>query len=222
MVELLLAAVLFVGTHLGISSTRLRPLLVRKLGRGYLPLYSLIAIAAFLWQIFAYNDIRPGPLLWGPNEALRWVSLVLMPVAFVFLIGSFLVRNPTMVGLENSVGGEPRGLLRVTRHPLQWSILLWAATHTVANGDAASLVFFGSLGALSLIGAAAIDRKRAAQLGDAWQAFASATSNVPFAAIVAGRNRLAWPELWLPILAGVIAYALALWGHRWLSGVPLL
>jgi uncharacterized membrane protein len=66
-----------------------------------------------------------------------------------------------------------------------------------------------------------MDRKKAVTLGSGWHTLAAATSNVPFAAIVSGRNRLELSELWLPLVVGVGAYALVLFGHRWVSGVPL-
>jgi len=49
-------------------------------------------------------------------------------------------------------------------------------------------------------------------------AFSVATSNVPFLAIAQSRNRLVPGELALPLLIGFVAYALVLWGHRFVSG----
>jgi uncharacterized membrane protein len=149
--------------------------------------------------------------------------MVVMPLAFVFLLGGFMTRNPTAVGQEGAAAGfgEGRGMLRITRHPFQWSVVLWALVHIVANGDAASLVFFASLGLVSLLGTVLMDRKKAVTLGSGWPTLAAATSNFPFAAIVQGRNRLVWSELWLPIVVGVGGYLLVLFGHRWVSGVPL-
>ena len=68
--------------------------------------------------------------------------------------------------------GQGAGLLRITRHPFQWSVVLWAIGHIVANGDVASLLFFGSLGALSLWGSFLIDAKKARTMGADWTAFA--------------------------------------------------
>jgi uncharacterized membrane protein len=99
--------------------------------------------------------------------------------------------------------------------------VLWAGVHILANGDAASLVFFGSLGTLSLVGTFAIDAKKARAMGAAWAAFAGVTSNVPFAAILAGRNRLVPGELWLPLAVGLAGYVLLLWAHVYVSGVAL-
>jgi uncharacterized membrane protein len=117
--------------------------------------------------------------------------------------------------------GDGVGMTRITRHPLQWSFVLWAIVHVLANGDLRSLVLFAAIGTVSLFGTVLMDRKKAATLGEDWARYAAATSNVPFAAIATGRNRLVVSELVVPVLVGVVGYGLALWGHEWLSGVPL-
>ncbi len=223
--ELTLAAVLFVATHLGISSTPLRGVLVKAIGeRGYLGLYSAIAFATIIFLVIAFNRSAQVNFLWGPDLALRWVPLLVLPIAFVFLLGGFLTRNPTAVGQEAQVKviGEGSGLVRITRHPFQWAVVMWSVSHIVASGDVASLTFFGSLGLVSLAGTFLMDKKKAVQLGADWQTFAKATSNVPFAAIIAGRNRLVLSELWQPVLIGLAGYALLLWGHEFVSGVTLI
>ncbi|NJN51962.1 MAG: NnrU protein, partial [Gammaproteobacteria bacterium] len=135
---LLVAAVLFVVTHLGISSTPLRATLVKAIGeRGYLGLYSLIAFATIIFLVIVFNRAPQAQFLWGPDVALRWVPLLLLPLAFVFMLGGFLTRNPTAVGQEAQVKviGEGSGLVRITRHPFQWAVVLWSASHIVAGGD---------------------------------------------------------------------------------------
>ena len=222
--ELTLAGAIFLGTHLGISSTGLRGMLVRAVGeRPYLAIYSIVAAVTIGYLVVTFNSASHAEFLWAPVPALRWTSFLLMPFAFIFLLGGFMTRNPTAVGQEGSIKqvGEGRGLLRITRHPFQWSVVIWAVAHILANGDTASLIFFGSLGLVSLLGSGFIDRKKAAALGNDWSVLAAATSNVPFAAIVQGRNRLVLSELQAPILAGLAAYALVFWGHRWVSGVSL-
>jgi uncharacterized membrane protein len=221
---LVFAGALFVVAHLGISSTGLRGVLVRTLGeRGYLGVYSLLAIVTLVYLILTYNASSHAQFLWVPTHALRGIAFAVMPVAMMFLFGGFMVRNPTAVGQQAMLAGigEGSGLLRITRHPFQWAVVLWATVHIIANGDAASLIFFGSLGTLSLVGTFAIDAKKARTMGEAWSRFAAVTSNVPFAAIAAGRNRLAVAELWLPLGVGLLGYGLVLWGHRYVSGVSL-
>jgi len=222
--QLIFAGALFVAAHLGVSSTPLRGLLVARLGQsGYRGLFSLLAVVTLVYLIFAFNGASHAEFLWTPTPALRGVAFAVMPIALMLLLGGFMVRNPTAVGQEAGLAtvGEGSGLLRITRHPFQWAVVLWAVVHILANGDAASLVFFGSLGTLSLAGTFAIDAKKARAGGADWTAFARVTSNIPFAAILAGRNRLVLGELWLPVGAGLIGYALLLWGHTYVSGVAL-
>ena len=222
--ELMLAGALFIAAHLGVSSTPLRAALAGRIGeRAYLGVYSLLAAATLTYLIIVYNRMPHADFLWVPTPALRGVAMAIMPIAFVFLLGAFVTRNPTSVGQESTLKavGEGAGLIRITRHPLQWAIVLWSIVHILANGDAASLVFFGSLGVLSLAGTFLIDVKRARSTGADWPPFARATSNVPFVAIVQGRNRLVVGELAVPIAAGLVVYALVLWGHAWVSGVAL-
>ena len=82
-------------------------------------------------------------------------------------------------------------------------VALWAFLHLVANGDLASILFFGAFLIVALAGAPSIDAKRRRALGAArWDAFASQTSIVPFAAIARGRNRFVAGEfgLWRPLV----------------------
>lgn len=222
--ELVLAGALFVATHLGISSTPLRGMLARSIGeRAYRGVYSVVAFATLIYLVMTFNGTPQFDYLWGPDPALRWVPLIVMPIALVFMLGGFLTRNPTAVGQEAQIKivGEGTGMVRITRHPFQWAVVMWAVAHIIASGDTTSLVFFGSLGLVSFFGTFLMDRKKARSLGADWAAFAKATSNVPFAAIVGGRNRLVVGELWQPVVIGVAAYALLLWGHEFISGVAL-
>jgi uncharacterized membrane protein len=230
MALMLLASLLFLGTHLGISSTALRGRLVVMLGeRGYLAAYSLVAVVTLAYLIWIYAALPRYPYLWLPSPGLYLVPKLTMPIAAVLLVGGFMVRNPTAVGQERTLAGAggaaddlTRGLIRITRHPFQWAVVLWAAAHLVANGDGVSVIFFGTFLVLGLAGGVVIDRKKAAQLGAGWAPFARVTSNVPFAAIVSGRNRLAPKELIAPILVGLVAYVVLYLVHPWLAGVRLL
>ncbi len=222
------AGFLFLVTHLGVSSTPLRAKLVAVTGqRGYLGLYSLLAIATLGYLIWSYSVVQSPDFFWALDPRLYWVPKILMPIAFIFLLGGFMVRNPTAIGLEGTLTDPEqkdqlvRGLTRITRHPFQWSVVIWAASHMAANGDVVSVVFFATFAILGAAGSVLIDRKRAASLGDDWKPFAEATSNIPFAAIFSGRNRLVVKELYLPVLVGLGGYGLVFWGHEWIAGVPL-
>jgi uncharacterized membrane protein len=219
MTRLLIATAAFLATHY-VSSTALRDRLIRALGRnGYLLLYSAVAFATLGSMVWSYYR-APFLGLWQ-IPALRYVPLFVMPIAMIFIVCGLFTRNPTLVGAERLLRApEPaRGILRVTRHPLMWGIALWAGSHLLARGDAASALFFGSMLVLALTGTVLIDRRKRASGGSDWQRFAAATSNVPFAAIMAGANRFRAAEIgWSRLLAGLALYGLVLWLHPLLFG----
>jgi uncharacterized membrane protein len=221
--ELIIAGTVFLTTHLGISSG-LRGAILRHMNeRSYLALYSLVAIAALVYLIYAFSQAPGDRFLWLPTRPLYWVPIVTMPFALSLLVGGFMTRNPTAVGQESQLTetGSGRGMLRITRHPFQWAVIIWAAGHIIANGDAASVIFFGTFGVVSFVGTFLMDSKKADKLGSDWAQFASVTSNVPFVAIAAARNRFAISELALPVLVGLVLYAVLFWAHPWIAGVPL-
>ena len=214
MTALLAATALFLLTHF-VPSTPLRPVLVKTLGEWpYRALYSLIALAALVWMIFAYNA-APRELLW---PGLRFGPVVVMPFAFV-LIACGYWRNPTMVGADQLLKSDDpaRGMIRVTRHPIMWGLMLWAGAHVLARGDLASLVFFGGLLLLAGLGTILMDSRK--KSNPDWARFAAVTSNIPFVAIAQGRNRIVWREIgWLRPLIGLAVFAAFFAVHSWLFG----
>lgn len=221
MSQLLAAALFLLATHFGISSTGLRARLVARLGeRAYLGLYSLIALIALVWLGWAYAR-APYVALWPTTAAGTWLVVLIMPLALLLLVGGVSTPNPTAVGAAAALERpEPaRGVLRVTRHPVMWGIGLWALVHIAANGDLASLLFFGTLAALALGGTRLLDAKYAKRLGDAWRPFAERTSNLPFAAIISGRQGFAPGEIgWWRVAIALALYLVLLALHPWLFG----
>jgi uncharacterized membrane protein len=154
-----------------------------------------------------------------------WVPLLVMPFALLLLVCGVSTLNPTAVGAPDTLDQtEPvRGILRVTRHPFMWGVALWALAHLVPNGDAAALVLFGTFALLALLGTLLIDHKFRARRGAQWQRFAAASSNVPFAAILAGRQHLVSGEIgWLRVGAALVLYVVLLAVHPWLFGLSAL
>jgi uncharacterized membrane protein len=85
------------------------------------------------------------------------------------------------------------------------------------------VIFFGSFLILAVRGPFSIDRKRKKAFGDAWNRFAGVTSDVPFIAIIEGRNSLRVGELgWWPVVLALVVYGLFLYLHRTLFGVSPL
>jgi uncharacterized membrane protein len=223
--SLIASGIVFHGSHVVLSSTRLRGNLRDQLGeRGYLALYCVVSLATFAWFVTAYIHAPLLPL-WRAAPWTVYVPLVVMPFASILLIAGYSTPNPTAVGMERVAGDDDPapGILRVTRHPIMWAIGLWALSHIVPNGDLASLVFFGSLALLALGGTVLIDRKKRLALGSNWSRLAEVTSNIPFLAIIAGRTRLRPHEIGLlRLVAGLLLYAVLLLAHPLYTGYPVV
>ncbi len=221
---LALSGVTWFLLHAGVAGSGLRRWLIARFGeKAYRAGFSLASLASLVWLIHEYGR-APYASLWVTPHALYFVPLLLMPLGFVLLAGAFLVPNPTAVGGEkflDSPGGT-RGLLRVTRHPFLWSAVLWSLAHGLVNPDAGSWWFFGSLGATAFRGTLDIDRKRRRTHPEAFARFEAETSNLPFAAVLAGRNRLVARELWLPVTLGLALTLAALALHGRFLGASAL
>ena len=225
MEEVFTASVIWILTHLGLATNPLRGQLVALLSeRVYLLVYSGVALLALANLIWVYTDVPRFDYQWMPNPDLYWVAKLSMPMATILLVGGFMVKNPTMVWMERVLDQESdpadlaRGVTRISRHPFQWAVVIWALGHLVANGDWVSIIFFSSFVVVSGLGGWLMDRKKRASLGDAWQPYAAVTSNVPFVAILSGRNRLVLAELGLPVGLGLLVYVLLYYFHEALTG----
>ncbi len=214
--NLLLATIVFLALHF-IPSTPLRAVLVARIGqRPYLAAYSAVAVAALVWMCWAYAQ-APREFLWN---GWRLLPLVVMPFSLILIVAGYASRNPTAVMQERLLQSDnpARGFVRITRHPLMWGIALWAGAHALARGDVKSLIFFGGLLVLALLGTALIDRRRSA-LGEDWRRFAAVTSNIPFLAIIQGRNRLVLGEIrYRVLLIAIVLYVVIFFVHPYIFG----
>lgn len=227
MSTLIAASAFFLLIHFGVSGTRLRDRLVTLMReRAYRGAFALASVVGLVWMSRAYAR-APAIDLWAPLPGVHSLARILVFIAFLFVVIGLATASPTRVGMESTLAKGTdlaHGIVRITRHPFLWGIALWALAHLVANGDLASLIFFGSLLVLALGGTASIDARRRRNFGDDWQRFAGATSNLPFAAIASGRNRLgpALREIGLLRLAiAIAAYAALLVFHGRLFGAAL-
>jgi uncharacterized membrane protein len=219
--HLALATLVFIGTHF-VSSTPLRMTLVEAIGeRAYLGAYSAVSFITIGWMVWAHSRAPVVPLFDVPG--LRLWPLAVMPFSLILLAAGVMTRNPSLVGQAHRLkDAEPaRGIVRVTRHPVMWGIALWAAVHILARGDVRSAIFFGGFLFVALAGTRLMDARKADALGEDWKRFAAVTSNVPFTAIVEGRNRFVFGEIgWKRLGAGLGLYAALLLVHPFLFGRP--
>lgn len=219
---LLAAAAAFLGLHLLVAGTGVRGMAVRTLGEGiYMGLFSLASIAGIIWLVMAYNAAFASETyqVWDFGPGVRHLGIPVLFLAFLLAVPGLLTPSPTSIGQAQLLESpEPvQGMLRITRHPFLWGAAIWAGFHLLANGDAASIIFFGTVLILTILGTFSIDAKRRAAFGQAWARFASRSSNVPFAAVLTGRTSLSLGEIGLWRIAVAVAlFLVVLFAHAWL------
>ncbi len=219
------AAFVFLALHLGIAGTKLRDTIVGTVGEGaYMGLFSIASLAGIVWLSMAYNEASATTYVetWGQLVNLHLLASVIMFFAFMLAVPGILTPSPTGVGGEGQLDKEEpaTGMTRISRHPFLWGTFLWAFSHLLVNGDLASLIMFGTFALLTALGTRSIDAKRKRKLGEKWDAFAAQTSNIPFAAIVSGRNSLRLGEIgWWRLAVAFIAYLAVFGAHGLLFSV---
>ena len=192
---LIAAAAVFLGIHLLISGTRVRDGLTGAIGeRAYMGLFSLASLAAIVWLAMSYRSAQASPdnrMLYDLGH-VRDLGIVVVALAFLLGVQGLMMPNPTSVMQESAATkeGTIKGVLRITRHPFLWGVILWSGFHLAANGDLASVILFATFFVLALFGTFSIDAKRKRKMGEAWKGFAAKTSNIPFAAAISGRAPL--------------------------------
>jgi uncharacterized membrane protein len=222
MTEFALAGIVFLAAHSLPSIRTARAWLRGRLGaRGYALAFSLTSLALLAWLLSA--AVRaPYVALWAPPVWAYHLTLLLAPIGTVLVAAGLVRPNPLSIGFVTR-GFDPScpGLAGVTRHPVLWGFLLWAAGHVPANGDLVAVSLFTALGLFSLAGFWLVDRRHRRQLGvGEWQRLSAHAPALPFAR--------GWPRFQradaAALLAGALAATSLLSGlHRWLFGVdPLI
>ena len=200
-------SLLFVLSHLVLSHGAVREGLVAKLGQWpFRGLYSLVSFltlgpAAVLW----WQNRHLGPVLWELNPWVeRGIALVLMLFAIELITLSLANPSPASMLPGNN---EPRGILRVTRHPMNMGLALFGLTHLLSNGTVGDVAFFGSFFILGVSGPFHMDARLKKQRGEGFAEFCRTTSVIPFVAILRGRTKFRADEISFPLfLIGIVIY----------------
>ena len=210
------AALAFVGSHFALSHP-LRAALVKRLGSGgFQAVYSLVALATFGWMVLAFGMVPPQPVLpWDGTAVPLWIiATLLMLAASVLLVGSF-VGNPALPqpNAKALALHRPKGVFKVTRHPMMWSFALWSAAHVLVSPAARVLVLSGAIAFLALVGARMQDRKKEVLMGKAWLVWERRTTYWPRLSGFASAGAIPW-------LGGTALWLGATWAHGGLIAVP--
>lgn len=213
LITLAAANAAFVGSHFAMSHP-LRAPLVKALGAGGFTLaYTVVSFATLGWVAHAFTNSDAVDLP-GSGEAGWIAATVITWFAMVLLAGS-LIGNPALPTpmAEAQARAEPKGVFRVTRHPMMWGIGLWALSHMVLFWSTRTMITAFAMGVLALVGSKLQDGKKAALMGAAWGEWSSRTSY--------------WPRLGqvfsvgaVPLVAGTVLWLVASWIHLWHAGIP--
>jgi uncharacterized membrane protein len=192
--------VLFAGTHVGLATAPIRGALVARLGeRGFTAVFSVIAAVSFAALVSYYAAHRfdgMAGVAAGAIAPVRWGLVVVLVATFALMAASLVSypRSPYAV-LATPTIRAPRGIERITRHGFFASTVVFAVAHALLATRLVGTVFVAGFAVLSLAGAWHQDRKFLARHGTGYAAYLDTTSTLPFAAIIAGRQRLVVGEL---------------------------
>ncbi|MDH5738003.1 MAG: NnrU family protein [Gammaproteobacteria bacterium] len=223
MTMLLTGAGLFILTHFGLSADPMRKALINQLGeKAFGGVYSLIAFVTFGLMIYGFISAVPGEELWGHGKTMMILAKIIMLVSIVLLVLGLMNQSPLSMMGKVAPGWQATGVLKITRHPVQWAMFLWGFSHLLVNSDPRSLVLFGTFVLVAGVGTVLMDRKFAAR-GDANMAAVFAqTSNLPFWAMITGKTRFTKSDIhWQAELIGLAIYTAIYLTHDWIAGIPL-
>ena len=221
MTQLVLACFAFLGTHFALSHP-LRAPIVSRWGEGaFLGIYSLVAFATLGWMAWAYVLVPEQHPQWAVGDGLWALATAIMLLASVLFVGS-LLGNPALPNPTSGNEAPPataRGVFAITRHPMMWGFALWSLAHALVFPQAANLVLVATIAFLALVGARAQDLKKQQLRPAFWRDWEGKTSYWPFAAIAAGRAKLAGFR-GHDIGGGLVIWLAASWAHIPLAGWP--
>jgi uncharacterized membrane protein len=211
---------LFIATHIGLSTSRIRSALLDRLGeRRFLFAYQLLASVIFAALVGVYASVQDA----GP----RGLALAAMPLARILLIAPIAVGFALMVaalaprGYFNSPAVvltdricAPYGLERITRHPFFVGIAIAMGSHALLATHLTGTVFCAGFVVLALIGPFHQTRKLRVRHGSAYDSYLARTSAVPFLAMAAGRQQFVASEMpWGTLVLGLAVAAAVYVAH---------
>lgn len=180
---LVLGLAIFLGIHLVPAAPALHARLRKRMGgNGWKGFMALIAIAGFALIIAGWQR-APFVPVYAPPAFGHWMPKIFMLPALILLAAAYM----------------PSNIKRLTRHPMLWATVVWAAAHLFANGDLRSLLLFGSFGVWALF--------------DMW----SANRRGAFLS----EQKIAWFYEAAVVVVGVAAYGVFAYFHGALFGAPV-
>lgn len=127
---LIAGVILWVAAHF---FKRITPGLRASMGDKGKGLVAVLTLASVVMMIFGYR-MADSTAVYAPMAGMGHANNLLMLLS-LFMLGA----------------GSSRGwVASKVRHPMMWGLVIWAVAHLLVNGDSASIVLFGGLGAWAL------------------------------------------------------------------------
>jgi len=182
-VRLMAAMACFVGAHFVLSHPLRAPAVATLGDRGFRIVYALVAAILLALALAAFRYSPHDPLLWTSGRTVTNIVYDVLTYGSLVLFSSSLFGNPAsnVKHREFLLQDAPRGVFRMTRHPMMFAFILWSGAEILLVPAARQLILFGGVIILALVGASLQDRKLTSLVGSDWQTWMDRT---PF-----------WPDL---------------------------
>lgn len=180
--------------------------------------YSIVSVLA-LTSLIVSAGRAPYVEIWQPvpwQSVVTLVAMLLACLVFALAIGR---PNPFSFGGSAKQRFDPAraGIVRVHRHPMLLTLLLWSGSHALPNGNLAHLVMFGIFAAFALFGMGLIDRRKKRELGqERYQDLHTEMRRAPFADSFRAQG------LFGRLIAGIALFGILLALHPAVIGVSPL
>lgn len=131
MLQLIIGLTLFLGIHaLQSLAPRWRQNWIQRRGAlVYKGVYAAVSLLGLYLLVQGYALARLEPtVLWTPPRGMQHATILLMWVAMVLLVATYVPGNQIKAKL---------------RHPMTLSVKVWALGHLLSNGNLADVTLFG-------------------------------------------------------------------------------
>ena len=123
--ELFAALAVFLAVH---TITAIRPLrahLVALVGETlYVVLFSIVSLSLLVWLGVAYAN-APYLETWLYIPELKWLMLLIMPIACLLIVSGLTSRNPFSLGMGSKYFDSAKpGIVGLTKHPAIWGLAI--------------------------------------------------------------------------------------------------
>lgn len=204
----LLAWILFAGTHLAFGLLPLRDRLSWRMGeQAFVAMFSgvsALCIGVLALAVGRYGAEGPaGPAL-GADPFVRGTLIAISFLGLTLATAGLLNYMRSPMALFRKTVRPPAGVERITRHAFFTGLTLFALAHALLAPTMAVAIYFGGFAALSVVGVIVQDRKLLRKYGAAYGEYLAVTSTVPLVAMLQGRQRIT-AEDGLPRTFGISA-----------------